>query len=80
MKPPKCQICSKDTILADAGILSSITYFYCRHCKVEVDAAGWETPLKDVFSEPFLFESFEFLGDPGDDNSFINPNFLPNLY
>jgi len=39
---PKCRGCYKEAVPADAGILRSIPYWYCRVCKVEVDEYGRE--------------------------------------
>lgn len=39
---PKCKGCYKQAVVADAGLIRSIPYWYCRTCKVEVDEYGRE--------------------------------------
>lgn len=48
MKTPKCKKCYNYAILADAGIVRSIPYFYCKFCKTEVNSEGYDItePLK----------------------------------
>jgi hypothetical protein len=38
--PPECRYCRQRAVWADAGIMRSIPYFYCRRCKAEVDDRG----------------------------------------
>lgn len=39
--PPICKVCNTKAIIADAGALTSIPYFYCRPCKKELTDTGW---------------------------------------
>jgi hypothetical protein len=45
---PLCMRCSRQVILADAGILSPKPYLYCKGCKTEVDKWGFEIEDKKV--------------------------------
>jgi hypothetical protein len=38
--PPDCRYCKRQAVWADAGIMKSIPYFYCRRCKAEIDEDG----------------------------------------
>ena len=50
-KTPSCKICNKLVVSANAGILKSIPYFYCRNCKIEVNDWGFEVESNPKPSE-----------------------------
>lgn len=60
MKTPCCKVCNNLSILADAGIFRSITYFYCKTCKFEVSEYGYEVKVltEEIKSEEMIPESF----------------------
>lgn len=39
---PNCRKCDNQVVHADAGVLTSKPYLYCRTCKIEVDTWGYE--------------------------------------
>lgn len=58
MDLPDCRICKHPVILADAGLLKPITYFYCRRCKIEVDRWGYSATRR---TDPTMTELEEHL-------------------
>lgn len=60
-EPVKCKKCNEVAVLADAGMLKSIQYLYCRKCKIEIDAYGFKvfltnTPIFDELDAYFKEE------------------------
>ena len=44
---PTCKKCFKNTVVwADAGVIRSIPYLYCRTCKIEVNQFGYPITQK----------------------------------
>lgn len=84
MKAPSCKKCKKEVVLADAGVLTSKPYWYCRVCKIEVDDAGYafnpNDPKKDLdnyFADEISRLDLEApalgLQDDEEDSRLINP-------
>jgi hypothetical protein len=63
---PDCRKCRKEAVLADAGIMKPIHYYYCRNCKIEVDRWGYAVRPKpadglDELNE-YLAEEMDKIG------------------
>lgn len=43
--PPKCE-CGDKAVLANAGVITDIPYWYCRKCKIEVYETGCDPDKK----------------------------------
>jgi len=63
--PPTCKKCKGKVVRGEAGFFSSITYWYCRECKIEVGDLGYEIkpqegedPLAGSHSPGFSFGGF----------------------
>jgi hypothetical protein len=78
-KPHSCPKCRSDLVQADAGLVNSIPYWYCRTCKEEVNnpenyCHEGEIPPVDID----LLEEFERLIDEANNGNvkgytFVDP-------
>lgn len=60
---PNCKKCRKDGVEADAGLLTSKPYYYCRICKIELDFWGHEVYPEKRSSANSVAELESYLKD-----------------
>lgn len=57
--PPYCKKCKDVAVKADAGVITSIPYWYCRKCKFELGWNGMEVPYVPEKEEERSIEELE---------------------
>ncbi len=57
-----CRACNTKLVIADAGSVKSIPYFYCRTCKAEVTQDGRKLDETEEKVDATYKEEFPFWG------------------